>query len=312
MTHAGDRPGDTGTHAAPGTTAERSLGALAEASRRPRIGLVGGSGSMKCTAAIGLWKVLQREGIPVDVAIGCSGGAIYTAALALGMNVDDIERQSLVMWRDLFNRLSVRSVARALLPGLFGFSDRVGLLDDRRICDVIWNTFGQYTFADTRIPLHIAATDFATGEKVVLNSGSLADAVRASIALPLLLRAWDVDGRRLIDGGASNPLPLDVAILEGCDVILAMGFENQYGGTISSFVGAVGRTTTIVTNHLLRATYAFYSVAHHAEIIPMLPEFDRPINPLNADEIPYIIAQGEKVAEAQLPYLQRFLSAARG
>lgn len=290
-----------------GVTGERSLGDFS--ARRTRIGLVIGSGGIKCTAAVGLLKVLHREGIPVDIAVGCSGGAIYAGLFALGDDIFEVERQTLDLWNNLFGRLHYRSLLRAIAPMFLGYHERVGLVDDRRVWDVLKEMFGDRTFNDTKVPLFIAATDFRSGDKVVLEHGRLIDAVRASIAIPLLLRAWNVDGRLLVDGGASNPLPIDVAIRDGCDIILAMGFESQMNAEVASLVNAIGRTSTIVTNHLLRSTFAFYSVAHHAEVLPIMPVFDRDIGLTEAQHIPYLIEQGERAAEEQLPYLRRLLAA---
>ena len=285
---------------------------LEAAPRRPRVGLVIGSGGLKCVAALGLWRVLEREGIPVDVAVGCSGGSIYASAYALGDDRAEAEARTLVLWQDLFRRLHLRSVVRALVPGVFGFGERVGLVDDRRVWDVMRTLYGDRTVADARIPLYVAATDWRTGEKVVLDDGPVADAVRASIALPLLLRPWPVDGRLLVDGGASNPLPIDVAIREGSDIILAMGFENTPAPELTTLRAAISRTTTIASNQLLRATFAFYNLAHHAELIPVIPAFDRPVALGDTHLIPYLIERGEQAAEEQLPYLRRLLAAQAG
>lgn len=288
-------------------TGERSLGELAQ--RRSRIGLVIGSGGIKCTMAIGLLRVLAREGIPVDVAVGCSGGAIYAALHALGDSVDDIEAKSLTVWRDLFTKLHYRSLARAVAPMFFGYHEQVGLVDDRRVWRVLTEHFGDRGFDQCRIPLHIAATDYRTGEKVTLSEGAIVDAVRASIAIPLLLRAWPVDNRLLVDGGASNPLPIDIAIREECDIILAMGFESQMTADVASLTQAIGRTSTIVTNHLLRATFAFYSAAHHAEVLPIVPLLEQDVGLTEWEKIPYLIAKGEEAANEQVPYLRRLLAA---
>lgn len=279
------------------------------APRRPRVGLVIGSGGIKCTAAIGLWKVLQREGIPIDVAVGCSGGAVYASCIALGDDVFECERLTLQVWPALFKRLHYRSLLRAVAPMFLGYHERVGLVDDRSVGDTMAMMFKDRTFDQARMPLFLAATDFRTGEKVILDHGRVADAVRASIAIPLLLRPWLIEDRLLVDGGASNPLPIDIAIREGCDIILAMGFESQMNATVSSFVNAVGRTTTIVTNHLLRSTFAFYSAVHHAEVLPVMPAFDRHIGLTETHHIPYLIEEGERAAEEQMPYLRRLLAA---
>lgn len=280
--------------------------------RRRRVGVVIGSGGVKCAAGLGLWKVLAREGVPVDVLVGCSGGSLYTAAMALAHDVAEAEARTHVMWRDLFGRYHRRSVLRALFPRRLRFSERVGLLDDRRVHDTLRALYGDATFADCGTPLFLAATDSATGEKVTLGPEAptrrIVDAVRASVSLPLLLRPAAVDGRVLVDGGLSNPLPVDVAVREGCDVILAMGFENVVP-PVTSIGSAVGRVSTIVTNHLLRATYAFYTLAHHAEVIPLLPELDQRVGLRDADAVPALIAAGERAAEAELDYLWRLLDA---
>ncbi len=275
---------------------------------RPRVGLVIGSGGIKCVAAIGLWRALEEAGIEVDVAVGCSGGSVYAAALALGLVSSDAEALTERLWGRSFTGLRYRSLLRVALPRVFGFSERVGLLDDRALGGVLDEVFGEATFADADRPLFLTASDLHTAETVVLDRGLVRDAVRASLAMPLLLRPWPVGGRLLIDGGTSNPLPIDVAIREGCEVIVAMGFENRPGDTIASFSGLVSRATAITVNHLIRSTYAFYSAAHHAEIVPVMPDFDGPVRLTDAHLIPDLIAKGKAAAEAEIPYLQRLLT----
>lgn len=288
-----------------GATPVRSVG---RPHRRPRVGLVIGSGGIKCAAALGLWKVLEREGIEVDVVVGCSGGSIFAAAYAFGMRAADAETMTLRLWGRLFRRVHLRSLLRIGLPRLFRFSERVGLLDDRRFWAALRETYGEATFADCRTPLFIAASDLRTTDKVTIAEGRLSDAVRASSALPLLLRPWPVGDRLLIDGGTSNPLPIDVAIREGCDVILAMGFESVPHDTFPSFRNVVEQTMSLTMNHLIRSTFAFYSAAHHAEILPIMPDFGGRIGLRDVHRLPDIIAAGERAAESTLPYLQRLLA----
>ncbi|MGY0798855.1 patatin-like phospholipase family protein [Lysobacter sp. A286] len=281
----------------------------AGAARRPRLAVVVGSGGIKCVAAIGMWKVLRREGIDVDIAVGCSGGALYNATMALGMSIAEAEEHSLGLWGGLFRQLHYRSLVRSVLPSWFGFNERSGLVNDRAVGDAMRTLFGDATFADTQMPLHLAATDLHSGERVALNTGHIGDAVRASIAIPLLLRPWPVGGRLLVDGGLSDPLPVSIAIREGAEIILAMGFETPPTERLNSLLGVGGQSISITVNHLLRATYAFYSAAHHAEIIPLMPSFDQPVHINDTHLIPHLIEQGERVTEAQLPYLRRLLAA---
>ena len=91
-------------------------------------------------------------------------------------------------------------------------------------------------------------------------------------------------------------------------MILTMGFENALASTFDSFSGLLSHTTTLAMNHLIRATFAFYNSVHHAEIVPMNPEFDEHISINDAHLLPEIIARGEAAAEAELPYLLSVLS----
>ena len=274
---------------------------------RPKVGLVIGSGGIKCAAGIGLWRALEQAGIRPDLVVGCSGGSLYTAWMALGRDPDEAEAFTVDLWARVFAKVRYRTLLQFAFPRLFGFSERIGLIDDRAIGTILEEVYGSATFADTQIPLHLVASDLHTAETVVLTEGRLRDAVRASIAMPLVLRPWSVGGRLLIDGGTSNPLPIDVAIREGCEVIIAMGFENQPNAPITTFAGLVGRTTAITTNHLIRSTYAFHSAAHHAEIIPIMPDFGGPATVRDAHRIPEIIRAGEAAALDELPYLARLL-----
>lgn len=292
-----------------GLSTAKTAGQNGAKAARPKVGLVIGSGGLKCAASIGLLRALNRAGIQPDLLVGCSGGSLYTSMMALGRSPDESEALTVEQWADVFSKVRYRTLAKLALPRVFGFSERIGLIDDRAMGASIRGMFGDATFADARIPLHLVASDLHTAETVVLTEGRIRDAVRASIALPLVLRPWPVNGRLLIDGGTSNPLPIDVAIREGCEVIIAMGFENPPSGAISTFAGLVGRTTAITINHLIRSTYAFYSAAHHAEIVPIMPDFGEAVTIKDAHRLPEIIRAGEVAAEEELPYLKRLLAA---
>jgi NTE family protein len=275
---------------------------------RPRLALVIGAGGLKCAASLGLWRVLAREGIAVDLAVGSSGGAVYAAGIALGYSLEAAEQGTARMWDNLLSVDPV-GVARAALPWLFGYHSGVGLSRDRRINETVRAIFGDATFDDTRVPLVVVATDARSGECVWLDSGRIADAVRASISLPVVLPAHRIGERLLMDGGLSNPLPVDAAVREGSTIILAMGFEGAYRYRLAGVGDAIGNVISMSMNHLMRASFAFHSLAHHAEVIPVLPEFDRPIGFTDTHLIPYIVACGERAAERHLPYLLRLLEA---
>lgn len=275
-----------------------------------RVALVIGSGSVKCSAALGLKMVLEREGIEVSRLVGCSGGSIYAACLAVGYSAAETADLARRFWtRDVTAQKDRRQQLALMFPKLFGFSVDFGLTRDTRTMDRLRSAFGTRTFADTKVALHIAATDFETGDQVILESGSIVDALRASIAIPFVFKPWIVEGRRLVDGCLSDPLPVNVAIREGEDLILAVGFESPMQTEMQSATRFAFQISSVITNNLLKAKFAFHNLAHHAEVIAIIPQFDRRIRLFDTDQIPYIIEAGKQAAEEQLPHLKRLLAA---
>ncbi len=278
--------------------------------RKKKIALVIGAGSVKCAAALGVWKVLEKENIHFDMIVGCSGGSLYAASMALGFSLDESVEKTRTMWnQSVTEKRNWGGLASAILPGLFGFSERFSMVDDRIMLARLRSVFGEKTFEDARTPLYLMATDFHTAESVALCAGKLVDAIRASIAIPYIWPAWPRDGRLLIDGSASNPLPVDVAIRESADIILALGFQSPYPSNIRSVSRYSLHINSLMTNNLYQANFAFHSAAHHAEIISLFPDFERPIRLFDTDQIPYVIEQGEKAMNEQLGYVRRLLEA---
>jgi NTE family protein len=273
---------------------------------RPKIGLVLGSGGVKCAAAVGLWKVLQREGWQIDLAVGCSGGALYAAAMALGWDRAEAEAKSAHLWAGTLSRVNYAGLIKAILARRLGW-ERWGLMDDSQVNSVIFDLFGEITFDQTRCPLRVVATDLQSGEPVVISHGRIADAIRASSAIPFMLPPWLLDGRLLMDGGTSDPLPIDVAVREGCDIVLAMGFENPHPPALDSLLSLLEQTSHIVVNNLIRTTMALYGRAHRAVIL-ITPKFDRHIRMDDAGMVPSIIAAGERAALEQLPLLRQLMA----
>jgi NTE family protein len=276
--------------------------------RAKGVALVIGSGGVKCAASIGLQRCLNHEKIPIDLVVGCSGGAIYAAAIALGHDPASAARMTATLWtRDVTAASDRGALARMVFPRLFGFTERFGLKKDTLVNARIAEGFGEKTFADCKIPLFITATDFRTGEQVTISEGRIADAVRASIAVPFAFAPWEVNGRLCVDGFLSDPLPVGVAIREGAHVIIAMGFESPNQERITSGSRFAFQLSTIMTNNLLKASFAFHGLAHHSEVIAVIPQFSRRIRLFDTEKIPLLIDEGEAAMREQLPYLRRLL-----
>lgn len=271
-----------------------------------RIALVIGSGGIKCAAAIGLWHVLQEENIQVESLVGCSGGSLYGALIANDTELDKMQELSRLLWtKDIMQGYTEN--LKASKDGSLRFNERSGLVDDSVLNENLRKVYSELKFSDLNLPFKVVATDLISAEKMILSEGSLVDAVRASVAIPIIFPPWEVNGRLLIDGAASDPLPIDVAIQDGSDIIIAMGFTLDYRTRFRSMTAVQEQLNSIYMNNILNATYAFYNLAHHAEIFPIIPEFDTALSMFDVDKIPEIIERGEEVARKQLPHIKRLL-----
>ena len=276
-------------------------------STKKRIALVIGSGGIKCAAAAGMWRVLQEEDISVDSIVGCSGGSMYATSIARGEDVNTMQALSETFWTsDIMQGYTAN--LKASKDGSLRFNERSGLVEDSFMNNALREIYGGLAFSDLDVPLKIVATEMMTGEKRVLSEGRVFDAIRASIAIPIIFPPWEVEGQLLIDGGASDPLPIDVAIQDGADIIIAMGFPLDYRTRFRSMTAVQEQLNSIYMNNILTSTYAFYNLAHHAEIFPIIPEFDGTVSMFDVDKIPGVIERGEQATRAQVPHIKRLLS----
>jgi NTE family protein len=284
--------------------------AEARVESRKRVAVVIGAGSVKCAAALGLTRVLAREGIAIDLLVGCSAGSIFTALTAVGHRSEIAATMAEQLWtHDLTAARNNRALLAALLPRIFGFDEHFGLRRDTRVMDRLRAAFGMTRIEELKIPLRVTATDFHSGEQVVFDEGSLIDAIRASISIPFIFKPWDIDGRLCVDGLVSDPLPVGVAISEGADIVLAMGFESPRQEEVRNPVRFAFQLSSIMTNNLMRSRYALHHLARYSEVIPVIPQFKEHIHLFDAGKIPFIIEQGERATEAILPRLREMLAA---
>lgn len=276
-------------------------------SEKKKIALVIGSGGIKCAAVIGLWRVLEEENIQVDSIVGCSGGSVYGAAIASRFGTDEMQELSKLLWTSEIMQGYTENL-KASKDGTLRFNERSGLVNDSVMNSNLRKVFGETKFSDLQMPFKIVATDLLSGDKVTLSDGNVFDAMRASLAIPIIFPPWEVNGRLLIDGAASDPLPIDVAIQDGAEIIIAMGFPLDYRSRFRSMTAVQEQLNSIYMNNILTSTYAFYNLAHHAEIFPVIPEFDGAVSMFDVDKIPAVIEHGVQAARKQMPHIKRLLS----
>ena len=207
--------------------------------QRPRIALVLSGGGARGGAHLGVLKVLEELRVPVDLVVGTSAGSIVGAAYATGLPVSTIEQEM----RGLSTALLFRDVVRDHQPperkaddatnyvgpemgvGAGGLSLPKGAVAGVALEAVLRRLTARQQHVDFdrfAVPFRAVATDLATSEMVVLGRGSLAQAVRASMAIPAVISPVELDGRLLVDGGVTRNLPVDVARRMGADVVIAV------------------------------------------------------------------------------------------
>jgi NTE family protein len=184
------------------------------------LGLALSGGGARGLAHIGVLKVLEREGIKVDVLAGTSMGGLIAAAYAAGVSPSQLESEALRMSR-----------LRELVRLLEWFPPKGELLDSSRIRHFLTDRLGlALDFDNLAIPLTLVAVDMNNHQQVLMSEGSVLKAVEATTALPGLFQPVEHMGRRLVDGGVLNNLPTDCLVRGGLGRVMAVDVGFHLGG----------------------------------------------------------------------------------
>ena len=176
---------------------------------KPKIGIALGSGGGRGWCHIGALRALAEEGIEPDVVAGCSMGALVGAAYIAG-ELDALEQWAYsVNWRKVAGFLDVN-----LASG--------GLIEGKRIVAFLNTIKKDAPIESFEKPFMAIASDLQTGREVWLDKGSILDAVRASIALPGIISPMHLEGKWLLDGGMTNPVPVSACRAMGADIVIAI------------------------------------------------------------------------------------------
>jgi NTE family protein len=212
---------------------------------RPRIGLVLGGGGAKGAAHVGVIRVLDQLRIPIDCIVGTSMGALVGGIYATGVDAEELEKRvRAISWSDAiaFQGRRDKLPMRRKLAGVtysntleFGVRDAgltvpSGFINTQNIEQTIrllaGRGLGVRDFDRLPIRFRAIATDMQKGEMVVLDSGDLATAMRASMAVPGLFAPVSMEGRVLGDGGLTRNVPVDIARQTCADVVIAVAIPN--------------------------------------------------------------------------------------
>ena len=250
------------TLAAPAAWAQRN-----DPPHRPKVALVLSGGGAMGIAHVGAIQLLEKLGIRPDLVVGTSMGSIVGGLYASGMNGAELERAVETMnWDLIFDTTPPRAgltyrekQLQAEFPvkasiGVVGtklrspeslVSDANLLLELRRLVRV---RAAVPTFDDLPIPFRAVATDIETGEKVVLDRGDLAGAMRASMSVPAVFEPYHLDGKLLVDGGMSDNVPIDVARSLGADIVIVVATQTPMAKAdkLQGVADVLGQTVTML------------------------------------------------------------------
>ncbi len=273
--------------------------------QRPSVGLALSGGGARGCAHVGVLKVLEEMRIPVDHVAGTSMGAIVGGLYASGLSAGEVEQiLSTMDWaamgedqqprrdRAFRRKEDDQRYVMNLEIGLDGFVLPGGLRSGQRFTFELrrhtWPVVEISDFAALPVPFKAVAVDLETGERVLLERGSLPRAMRASMSLPGVFTPVELDGRLLVDGGIVANLPIDVVREMGADVVIAVNIGGQLAGReeLGSMLAVTSQSMTISSSQ---------------SVVALLPEADVVLTPdlagrgsLDFTDVPGIIDEGEK------------------
>ncbi|WP_165007269.1 patatin-like phospholipase family protein [Neisseria yangbaofengii] len=254
------------------------------------IGLALGGGASKGFAHIGIIKVLQENGIPVHVVSGTSAGSIVGSLYASGMSPDRLELEAEILGKTDLVDLTLSTS---------------GFIKGEKLQTYINQKVGSKPME--RFPRKFAAvaTDFESGKAVEFSRGNAGQAVRASASIPNVFQPAVINGRRYVDGGLSQPVPVTAAKNLGANFVIAVDISAKPVKNVSrDFFSYLDQTLNIMSTTSLQNELGKASVVIKPQVLELgsIGGFDRKKR---------AIQLGEQAARAALPEIKRKLSAYR-
>jgi NTE family protein len=207
---------------------------------QPKIGVAFGSGSAKGVAHLGVLKVFEEHNFPIHYVAGSSIGAIVGAYYAMHPKYESVKNLVYTMSEKKLSSVLDITVRGGLIKG-----DKI----ENLLAEILPERFDKLT-----LPFAAVATDLTNAEVIVMQSGNLIKAVRASMSIPGFLRPVEIGTRILADGGLSNPVPVDVVRQMGADIVIGVNLDTLY---VKNAVAAIpplaripSRSINILRHHL--------------------------------------------------------------
>ncbi len=252
---------------------------------RPRVGLALSGGFARGIAHIGVLRVLREAGIPIDVVAGTSVGALIGAAFCAGTPLDEMERIGATTSFTDFGRWT---------------PSWLGLATNQRLEKFLAKFTSVKTFEEMSIPLAIATTDINAGVSVYYSRGPVGPPLRASCAYPGLFVPIQFEGRTLVDGFLTAPVPVEGTLLLGADIVIAVYLEAGNVEQPRTFTDVLSRSFTIIQRHSDLTWRQQADVIIEPDVTPFVWD--------DFTKTPDMVAAGEAAALAALPEIRAAIS----
>ncbi|GAC1666970.1 MAG: patatin-like phospholipase family protein [Candidatus Acidiferrum sp.] len=255
---------------------------------QPKVGLALAGGFARGIAHIGVLRVLRDAGIHIDAVAGTSVGALIGAAYCAGTPLEEMQR----------------------IGSATGFTDFgrwtpswLGLATNLRLDKYLARLTPVKTFEELSTPLAIAATDINAGISVYYTKGPINPPLRASCAYPGLFVPIQYEGRTLVDGFLTAPVPVEGAMLLGANVIIAVYLEAANNDAPRTFTDVLSRSFAIIQRHADLEWRQQCDVIIEPDVKTFVwDDFTR---------TPELVAAGEAAAQAALPQIRAAISGAK-
>jgi NTE family protein len=283
---------------------------------RPKVGVAFGGGSARGIAHIGIIQWFEENHIPIDTAAGTSMGGLIGGAWATGMSAAELRAfVNGIDWDTMFGSSSFpfknlrRKEDARSYPSRLEFGVKRGIvpptsLNDGQQVDLLLARltapyYGIRSFDELPTPFRVVAVDLRAGEKVVLDSGSFATALRSTMSLPAVFPPVERDGKVLVDGGALNNIPADVVRDQHPSVVIAVSVGYAPTNTVNySLFGLLGQSV----DAMMKATTE--AALKHADLVIAVDvEGFGSLDWRRADEL---IARGYQAAEKRRDELLKY------
>ena len=263
---------------------EFAYGEQDEEPRPPRVGLALAGGFARGIAHIGVLRVLREARIPIHCVAGTSVGALIGTAYCAGATLEEMARIGETTTFADFGRWT---------------PSWLGLATNQRLEKYVSRFTAVKTFEDLKIPLAIATTDINAGISVYYTKGPIGPALRASCAYPGLFVPIQFEGRTLVDGFLTAPVPVEGVSLLGADIIVAVYLEAGNLEQPRTFTDVLSRSFNIIQRHTDLSWRSLADVIIEPDVKPFVWD--------DFTKTPEMIAAGEAAAMAALPQIRAVL-----